>query len=128
MEALEIEGQADQEPLAGGTRFAPQRELAEAEYLRDDADHGLDRLFARAIDGFAHRRFELVGHLDLRAGVLRRRVGLRREAVPPTLMMGLTPGRDGGLNGPVGTRLQGGRSPVAMIQGRRVRRAEPPAG
>jgi len=37
MEALEIEGHADQEPLASGGGLAPQRELAEAEYLCDDA-------------------------------------------------------------------------------------------
>jgi len=47
MEALEIEGQADQEPFACGGCFAAQRELAEAEHLRDDAQHGFDRIFAR---------------------------------------------------------------------------------
>jgi len=45
MEALEIEGHADQEPLAGGGGLAPQRELAEAEYLCDDAPHGLNGVF-----------------------------------------------------------------------------------
>ncbi len=45
MEPLEIEGQADQEPLAGGGRFAPQRKLPEAERLRDDAQDGLDGIF-----------------------------------------------------------------------------------
>ena len=50
MEALEIEGQADQEPLAGGGFHATQRELTEAKHLRDDADHGLDGIFARAVD------------------------------------------------------------------------------
>jgi hypothetical protein len=43
MEALEIEGQAGQEPFARGGGFAPQRELPEAEHLRDDAQDGLDR-------------------------------------------------------------------------------------
>jgi len=45
MEALEIEGQTDQEPFARDSGFAAQRALAEAEDLCDDADHGLDRLF-----------------------------------------------------------------------------------
>ena len=43
MEALEIGGQAHQEPLASGSGLTPQRELPEAEHLRDDAQHGLDR-------------------------------------------------------------------------------------
>jgi hypothetical protein len=47
MEALEIEDQADQEPLARGSHFAAQRELAEAEHVRDDTQHGLDGIFAR---------------------------------------------------------------------------------
>jgi len=76
MEALEIDGQADQEPLAGDGGLASQRELTEAEYLGDDAQHGLNGMFARAINSFAQRRFELVGHRDLRAGVFRRRIGL----------------------------------------------------
>jgi len=50
MEALEIEGQADQEPFARSGGLAAQRELAEAEYLGDDADHGLDGIFARSVD------------------------------------------------------------------------------
>jgi len=43
MEALEIEGQAHQEPFAGSGCFAAQRELPEAQHLRDDAQDGLDR-------------------------------------------------------------------------------------
>jgi len=45
MEALEMEGRADQEPLARGGSFAAQRELTEAEHLRDDAQDGLDGMF-----------------------------------------------------------------------------------
>ncbi len=124
MEALEIEGQADQEPFAGDGRFAPQRELAEAEHFCDDAQDRPDRELAGAIDGFAHGGFEPVGHPDLGTGVLRRRVGLRGEALPLTLVMGFTPGRDVGLDVPAGARPQRGRSPVAVIQRCRVERAE----
>jgi hypothetical protein len=45
MEALEIEGQADQEPRAGGGFHAAQRELTEAKHLRDNTQNGLDGLF-----------------------------------------------------------------------------------
>jgi len=39
MEALEIESQTDQTPLACGGLFTAQRELAEAQHLFDDLDH-----------------------------------------------------------------------------------------
>src|SRR5712691_8341267 len=90
MEALEIEGQTDQAPLACRRRDPTQGKLAEAEYLLDDADHRFDGAFACRVDGFAQRGSELVGHLDLCARILRRRVRQWREALLPAGMMGIT--------------------------------------
>ena len=98
MEALEIEGQTDQTPLACRRRDPTQGELAEAEDLFDDADHRFDRAFACPVDRFAQRGSQLVGHLDLCARVLRRRVSQGREALLPTRMMGITARGDVGLN------------------------------
>src|SRR5256885_12051468 len=81
MEALEIERQTDQAPLARRRRDPTQGELAEAKYLLDDADHRFDRAFACPVDRFAQRGSQLVGHLDLCARVLRRRLRQRREAL-----------------------------------------------
>src|SRR5437868_5739094 len=106
MEALEIEGQTDQTPLARRRRDPPQGELAKAEYLLDDADHRFDRAFACCVDRFARRGSQLVGHLDLCAGVLRRRVWQRREALLPTGMMGIAARGDVGLNVASGTGRQ----------------------
>jgi len=53
MEALEIEGQTDQTPLASRRQFPAQGELAKAQHLLDDADHRFNRTFACAVDGFA---------------------------------------------------------------------------
>ncbi len=53
MEALEIESQTDQTPLASRRQFSAQRALAEAEHLLDDAEHRFDGAFASAVDGFA---------------------------------------------------------------------------
>src|SRR5713101_7949000 len=64
MEALEIEGQTDQTPLASRCVDTAQGELAKAQHLLDDADHRFNRAFACAVDGFAQRRPELVGHLE----------------------------------------------------------------
>src|SRR5713226_8258837 len=64
MEALEIEGQTNQTPLARRGPDPTQGELAEAEHLLDDADHGFDRAFACAVNGFAQRGSQLVGHLE----------------------------------------------------------------
>ena len=55
MEALEIEGQTDQAPLASGGQFTAQGELAEAQHLLDDADHQFDGAFACPVDRFAQR-------------------------------------------------------------------------
>src|SRR5947209_4724919 len=81
MKALEIERQTDQAPLARRRREPTQVELAEAQHLFDDADHRFDGAFACPVDGFAQRGSQLVGHLDLRAGVLRWRVRQGREAL-----------------------------------------------
>src|SRR5438309_4440318 len=98
MEALEIERQTDQAPLASGGQDSTQGELAEAQHLLDDADHRFDATLACAVDRFAQRCPELRGHLDLGVGVLRRRVRQWREALLPTGMMGITPRGDGGLD------------------------------
>ena len=124
MEALEIEGQTDQAPLARRRRDAPQGELAEAEDLFDDADHRFDGAFACPVDGFAQRGSELVGHLDLCARVLGRRVRQRREALPPTGMMGITARGDVGLNVALGTRRQRRGADVAGVQRGGIGRAE----
>ena len=47
MEALEIESQTDQAPLASRRQFPAQGELTEAEHLLDDANHRFDGAFAR---------------------------------------------------------------------------------
>src|SRR5947209_18897879 len=90
MEALEIESQTDQTPLAGGRLDTSQGELAEAEHLLDDPDHRFNRVLARPVDRFPQCRLELVGHLDLGTRVFRRRIGQRREPLLPTGMMGIT--------------------------------------
>src|SRR5260370_25185747 len=94
MEALEIEGQTDQAPLTSDRLDTSQRELAEAEHLLDDAGHRFDGAFACAVDPFAQRRPELVGHFNLGAGTLRRRGSHRRESLLPSGMMGITARRD----------------------------------
>src|SRR5438105_4213841 len=106
MEALEIERQTDQTPLARRRRDPTQGELAEAEYLFDDADHRFDRAFACPVDGFAQRGSQLVGHLDLCARVLGRRVRQWRESLLPAGMMGITTRRDVGLDAAFGTGHQ----------------------
>src|SRR5437660_9248279 len=108
MEALEIEGQTDQTPLARRRRDPPQGKLAEAEDLFDDADHRFDGTFACPVDRFTKRGPELVGHFDLRARVLRWRVRQWRGALLPTGMVGITTGRDVGLDATFGTRRQRG--------------------
>ncbi len=65
MEALEIESQTDQTPLASRRLDPTQGELAEAQHLFDDPDHRFDRAFACLIDRFTQCCPELVGHLEL---------------------------------------------------------------
>src|SRR5437868_9121983 len=62
------------------------------------ADHRFDGAFASPVDGFAYRCLELVGHLDQRAGVLRRRIRQWRET--------LLRARDDGDHGPSRCRVQ----------------------
>jgi hypothetical protein len=124
MEALEIEGQTDQTPLARGGQFPAQGELAEAQHLLDDADHRFDGAFARPIDRFAQRGLELVGHLDQGARVLGRRIGQRREPLLPAGMMGITTRRDGGLDVAFRTGGQRRRAKIARIECRCLWRAD----
>src|SRR5436309_4539886 len=105
MEALAIEGQTDQAPLTSGRLDPSQRELAEAEHLLDNAEHRFDGAFACSVDGFTQRGSELVGHLHLRAGTLRRRVRQGCEPLLPTGMMGITARSDVGINAALRTRL-----------------------
>src|SRR2546421_5673781 len=120
MEALEIESQTDQTPLASGRLAPAQGELAEAEHLLDDPDHRFNRGLARPVDRFPQCRLELVGHLELGTRVFRRRIGQRGEALLPTGMMRITARGDRGLDAAFGTRGQGGRAKVASIQRRRL--------
>src|SRR6266704_1364100 len=87
MEALEIEGQTDQTPLASRCVDTAQGELAKAQPLLDDADHRFNRAFACAVDGLTPRRPALVGHLDMRTRVLRWQHGQWRETPLPTRMI-----------------------------------------
>ena len=66
MEPLDVEGQADQTPLASCTGQTAQRELSKAQDFLDDADHRLDRTFAQAINRFANRRLQLEAIFSLR--------------------------------------------------------------
>src|SRR5450759_452798 len=124
MEALEIESQTDQTPLTSSSLDTTERELAEAQHLLDDADHRFDGAFARPVDGFAQRCLELVGHLDQGARVLRRRIRQWRETLLPTRMMEITACGDVGFYPAPGTRSQGGRTKIASVQCRRLRRAD----
>src|SRR3989475_3401935 len=124
MEALEIESQTDQAPLASSSLGPTERELAEAQHLLDDADHWFDGAFASPVDGFAQRCLELVGHLDQGARVLRRRISQWRETLLPTRMMGITARGDVGFDPALGARSQGGRTKIASVQRRRLRRAD----
>ncbi len=116
MEALEIERQTDQTPLARRRLDPTQGELTEAQHLLDDADHRFDGAFACTVDRFAQRCLELVRHLDLSAGALRRRIRQRREPLLPTGMMRITARGDVGLDATFGTRLQGRGAKGASIQ------------
>jgi hypothetical protein len=123
MEALEVEGQTNQAPLACGSQYPAQGELAEAQHLFDDANHRFDCAFAGPIDRFAQRSLELVGHLDQGARVLRRRIEQRCESLLPTGMMGITTRRDVRLDATLLTRQQGGGAKLPRIERRRLRHA-----
>src|SRR5260370_7091306 len=118
MEALEIESQTDQTPLASRCVDTAHGELAKAQHLLDDADHRFNRAFACAVDGFAQRRPELVGHLDLGTRVLSWGIGACGETPPPPGMMGITARGDGGLDAPLLTPPQRPRATTPLIQPR----------
>lgn len=61
MEALEIEGQADQARLTHHSHAIKPRELPEAQDPGDDAQDRLNRMPARTVDGRAYGGPELVG-------------------------------------------------------------------
>jgi hypothetical protein len=124
MEALKIEGQTDQAPLACGGQFPAQGELAEAQHLLDDADHRFDGAFACLIDRFAQRGLELVGHLDQGARVLGGRIGQRREPLLPARMMGIPARRNVGLDAAFRTGGQRRRAKIASIKCRCLRGAD----
>src|SRR5438132_8887195 len=124
MEALEIESQTDQTPLASRRLDPAQGELAEAEHLLDDPDHRFNRVLACPVDRFPQCRLELVGHLDLGTRVLRRWRGQRREPLRPSGMMGITARGDGGLDAAFGTGSQRRGAEVASVQSRRIGRAK----
>src|SRR6266700_7036281 len=116
MEALQIEGQTDQTPFASRCQFPAQGELAEAQHLLDNADHRFDGAFARAVDGFAQRRPELVGHLDLGTRLFGRWVGQRRKTLLPAGMMGISARGDVRLDAALLTRRQGRRARIPGIK------------
>src|SRR6266581_5012386 len=123
MQALEIESQTDQTPLASRRLDPMQGELAEAQHLFDDPDHRFDRAFACLIDRFTQRCPELVGHLGLSAGLLRWGIGQWGEPLLPTGMMGITARGDVGLDASLPTRRQGRGTKIPSIQRRCLRRA-----
>src|SRR5262249_30762945 len=94
MQALQIERQTDQAPLASTRLLAALRELTESHHLFDDADDWLDCAFAHTIDRSPNRSFELVGHLHLGTGLIRWRRGRFGKALPPTRMMRIASGGD----------------------------------
>ncbi len=120
MEALQMESQTDQTPLASRRQFSAQRELAEAEHLLDDADHRFDGAFACAVDGFAQGSPELVGHLHLGTRLFGWRVGQRREPLLPTRVMGIAASGDVRLDAPLLTCRQGCGARIPGIQCRRL--------
>ena len=74
MEALEIESETNQAPLASRRSDPSQGELAEAENLFDDPDDRFDGAFACSVDRFAQGGLELVRHFYLRACIIGWRV------------------------------------------------------
>src|SRR6266496_3398436 len=124
MEALKIEGQTDQTPLARSSLGTTQRELAEAQHLLDDSDHRFDGAFASPVDGFAHCCLELVGHLDQSARVLRWWIRQWCETLLPARMMRITASSDVGFDAALCTRQERRRAKVASVQCCRIGRAD----
>src|SRR6266496_5998058 len=116
MEALEIEGQTDQAPLASRRLSTTQRELAETQHLFDNFDDRFDGAFASPIDRFAHRCLELVRHVYLGACVLRRRSKQRCEPLLPAQMMRSTARRNIGFDPALATCQERRRAKIASVQ------------
>src|SRR6266542_4003318 len=114
MQPRKRERQTDQTPLACGGRFPAQRELAKAQYLFDDANHGFDRAFAQPVDHLAERRLEFIRHLLARTRVVAGGCRQRRKAFVPTRVMRITPGGNVRLNPALLTRLNicGAKIPI----------------
>src|SRR6266480_4919741 len=124
MEALEIESQTDQAPLARCRMFTTQGELTETKHLFDDPDDRFDGAFASSVDGFAHCCLELVGHLDQGARVIRWWSGQWSKTLLPTGMMGITASGNVGFDAALRTGSQRCGTRIAGIQCRRLRRAD----
>src|SRR5258708_18487030 len=124
MEALEIEGQTDQTPLASRRLYPAQGELAEAQDLFDDPDHRFDRTLARPVDRFAQGGLELVGHLDLGTGILRWRLWERGKPLMPARMMRITTRSNVRFDPTLATCNQGCRTKIPGIQRCRIGRAD----
>src|SRR6266496_4498064 len=124
MEALEIEGQTDQTPLASGSLLTAQRELAEAQHLFDDPDHRFYGAFACTVDRFAQSGLELVRHLDLGVSILGRRIGQRSKTLLPAQMMGITTRSNVGFDTAFRTRSQRRGTKIPSVQRSRIGRAD----
>src|SRR5258708_7935091 len=108
MQALEVNSQTDQSPLASRSRQATQGKLTKAQDFFDDANDWFDSTFTETVDFTTNLGMEFVSHLDLGG----RRVGwwLRffSEKGLPGTMMGFTTRGDIWLNAALLTGLKGG--------------------
>lgn len=100
MESLQVESQTNQAPLPSDGQQAAQGELAKAQGFFDDANHWLDGTLAETVDGFANLGLELVRHLHLGTGIIRRGSGTGGEALAPTGMMTIASGGNIGVDPP----------------------------
>lgn len=73
VQALEIESETDQIPLATGFVLTTQGELAEAQDFFDEADGGFDNGLVGPVDELAQFSLQLVGHVQSEWGIGRRR-------------------------------------------------------
>ena len=115
MQPIQIERQTHETPLACAGALAAQRELAEAQDLFDDPNHGFNRGFADAIDGLAKHRFAFIGHLYFGAGIRSRRRPRAGKSFLPTGMVRIAPGRNVGANRPIREQLDIRIAQVARI-------------
>ena len=98
LQPLEVAGPANQTPFASHGPQTAERKLPKPQGFLDDAKHGFHGAFAPAVNGLAEFGAQLVGHLDHRAGIGRRRCGLLGEGLPPVLAVRLAAGREVGLD------------------------------